>query len=83
MTLQALREQVGDDAFFAILRGWIDEHRDSTASTDDFVALAEEVSGDELDDLFQAWLYDPELPALSGPARRTASRRVGASPRTS
>ena len=28
MTLQALRERVGDDAFFEILRTWIDEHRD-------------------------------------------------------
>ena len=42
MTLQALREQVGDDDFFEILRTWIDEHRDSTASTEDFIALAEE-----------------------------------------
>ena len=39
MTLQALRERVGDDDFFAILRTWIDEHRDDTASTADFVAL--------------------------------------------
>ena len=50
MTLQALREQVGDDDFFEILRTWVDEHRDSTASTEDFIALAEEISGDELDD---------------------------------
>ena len=28
MTLQALRERVGDDAFFEILRTWVDEHRD-------------------------------------------------------
>ena len=41
MTLQALRERVGDDDFFEILRTWIDEHRDATASTADFVALAE------------------------------------------
>ena len=50
MTLQALREQVGDDDFFEILRTWIDDHRGGTASTEDFVALAEAVSGDELDD---------------------------------
>jgi aminopeptidase N len=64
MTLQALREQVGDDDFFEILRSWIDEHRDSTASTEDFVALAEEISGDQLDALFQTWLYDAGLPDL-------------------
>jgi len=64
MTLQALREQIGDDAFFELLPRWIEEHRGSTASTDDFIALAEEISGQELDGLFDAWLYDPELPSL-------------------
>jgi aminopeptidase N len=64
MTLQALREQVGDDAFFETLGRWIDEHRDSTGSTEDFVALAEEISGQDLGDLFQRWLYDEGLPDL-------------------
>jgi aminopeptidase N len=64
MTLQALREAIGDDAFFTVLRRWIDEHRGSVASTEDLVALAEEVSGQDLGDLFQRWLYDPQLPRL-------------------
>ena len=64
MTLQALRERVGDDDFFVILRTWVDEHRGEAASTKDFIALSERVSGDELDDLFQAWLYAEELPDL-------------------
>ena len=64
MTLQALREAVGDEAFFQILRRWVDEHRGGTASTEDFVALAEEVSGDGLDGLFESWLYGPTLPDL-------------------
>ncbi|MEO7572291.1 MAG: M1 family aminopeptidase, partial [Acidimicrobiales bacterium] len=64
MALQALRERIGDDAFFTVLRTWVDEHRNSTASTEDLVALAERISGAELDDLFQAWLYAPELPDL-------------------
>ena len=64
MTLQALREAVGDEAFFEVLRRWIDEHRDDTASTDQFIALAEEVSGDDLGALFQRWLYEEGLPEL-------------------
>ena len=64
MTLQALRERVGDADFFTILRRWIDEHRGGTASTDDFIALAEEVSGADLDGLFDAWLYADEVPEL-------------------
>jgi aminopeptidase N len=64
MALQALREAIGDDAFFTVLRTWIDEHRDSVASTADFIALAERVSGQSLDDLFQIWIYGPALPAF-------------------
>jgi aminopeptidase N len=64
MTLQALREEIGDDAFFTVLRTWVDRHRYDDASTADFIALAEEVSGRQLDDLFQRWLYGPGLPSL-------------------
>ncbi|MGH9274649.1 MAG: M1 family metallopeptidase [Acidimicrobiales bacterium] len=64
MTLQALREAIGDDAFFTVLRSWIDEHRDSAASTADFIALSERVSGRQLDELFDEWLYAPERPRL-------------------
>jgi aminopeptidase N len=64
MTLQALRERVGDDDFFAILRAWIDEHQDGTASTADFVALAERISGEDLGPLFHEWLYSPTQPDL-------------------
>ncbi len=64
MTLQALREEVGDDAFFRILRGWVDAHRFSTGSTKDFIALAEQVSGKDLAALFQRWLYEDGLPDL-------------------
>jgi aminopeptidase N len=61
-TLQALREAVGDPSFFTILRDWPAEHRGSHATTADFEALAERVSGQDLAALFQRWLYQPGLP---------------------
>ena len=64
MALQALREQIGDEAFFTVLRRWVDDHIDAVASTEDLVALAEAISGQPLDDLFQRWLYEPGLPSL-------------------
>ncbi len=64
MALQALRERVGDDSFFGIMRSWFVENDGGAASTEDLVALSERASGQELDDLFQAWLYAPELPGL-------------------
>jgi aminopeptidase N len=63
MTLQALRGAVGDTAFFSILRAWVSEHRYGTASTADFRALAEHVSGRPLGPLFERWLYTGTKPA--------------------
>jgi aminopeptidase N len=62
MTLHALRVTVGDDAFFRILPEWASRKRDSTATTREFIALAEEISGQQLDQLFQDWLYGTEQP---------------------
>jgi len=63
MTLQALREKVGDDRFFSILKTWYAEHRGGNVTTDDFIALAEQISKQKLNDFFQAWLYDDGRPA--------------------
>ncbi len=57
MTLQALRQKVGDAGFFAILRSWAAEYRYSNATTPQFIALAERVSGRRLDGFFHTWLY--------------------------
>ena len=62
MTLQALREKVGDDAFFAILRTWYAENRNGNVTTADFIALAERVSGQQLDRFFDVWLYEEGKP---------------------
>jgi aminopeptidase N len=62
MTLQALREKIGDDPFFQILRTWAAEHRYGTATTQEFIALSERVSGQDLDSFFDTWLYTPGKP---------------------
>jgi aminopeptidase N len=64
LTLHALRLEVGDEAFFEILRTYYDRYKFSNAVTDDFIAVAEEVSGKDLSDFFDAWLYDEQLPPL-------------------
>ena len=70
-TLQAVREAVGDAAFFRILRAWPVEHRYASASTADFEALVERESGQDLHALFEQWLFDPTEPSL-GPTPTTA-----------
>ena len=42
MTLQALREKIGDGDFFEIMRRWAAEHRYGNVRTPQFVALAEQ-----------------------------------------
>jgi aminopeptidase N len=62
MTLQALREKVGDGTFFSILRVWAAQHRYGNVTTAQFIALAEQVSGMQLDHFFDVWLYKPDKP---------------------
>ena len=81
LTLQALRTAVGDDAFFEIVRTWAAEKKDSTATTDEFIALAEKISGQQLDDLFTTWLYTKGKPAV-GPNGAAAARAVPVKPRS-
>lgn len=64
LTLHALRLTVGDEAFFEILRTYHARYKFGNASTEDFIAVAEEIGGQQLDDLFDAWLYDETLPPL-------------------
>ncbi|MCZ2828885.1 M1 family metallopeptidase [Modestobacter sp. VKM Ac-2986] len=60
--LQALRVEIGDPAFFAVLRAWTTENADGNVTTADFVALSERISGQQLDAFFQAWIYAPVKP---------------------
>jgi aminopeptidase N len=64
LTLHALRLAVGDEPFFALLRTYADTYRHGVARTADFVALAEEITGRDLDKFFDDWVYSAELPAI-------------------
>ena len=57
LVLHALRIDVGDDAFFRILKGWAREKQYGNASSADFIAYAEQTSGKNLKALFDTWLY--------------------------
>ncbi len=62
LTLYELREKIGSEPFARLLRLWAARHRHGNAGTPALVALAEEVSGQELDAFFQTWLYTPGKP---------------------
>ena len=63
MTLEALRERIGDTAFFRVMRTWYADHKYGNATTAQFVALAEQESGQDLGAFFDEWLYQPGKPA--------------------
>jgi len=62
-TLHALREEIGDEAFLAGARLWLERYDDATATTEDFEAVYEEVSGRDLSAFFDTWLRQPVKPA--------------------
>ena len=69
MTLHALRLEVGDEAFFEIVRRWARSNAGGNVTTAEFIALAEDVAGRELDALFETWLFTPAKPeGLEPPA---------------
>ncbi|WP_324787193.1 M1 family metallopeptidase [Streptomyces sp. H51] len=64
MALHELRVAVGDPAFFRILRAWATVHRYGHGTTAQFVRLARNVSGQDVDSLLKTWLYAPGKPDL-------------------
>jgi aminopeptidase N len=63
-TMVALRDLVGDEPVFALLRAWIDRYGGGTATTADFLELVEERLGSEALELAAAWLNDETIPPL-------------------
>jgi aminopeptidase N len=64
LVLHALRLTVGDEIFFNILSTYYQRYQYSNASTEDFIAVAEEVSGQDLGPFFDAWLYGSTMPPM-------------------
>ena len=62
LVVHALRKELGDDAFFNLLRTWIVERGGSTGSTAQFIALASQVAGRDLQPFFDDWLFAQLLP---------------------
>ncbi|HLK95734.1 MAG TPA: hypothetical protein VK365_08345 [Nocardioidaceae bacterium] len=64
MTLHRLRQRVGDADFFDILRRWARSQEGELVTTREFTRMAERISGRNLDNLFETWLFTPRKPKL-------------------
>jgi aminopeptidase N len=60
--LHALRKHVGDEVWFKGIKEYYRQFAHANATTTDFKNVMTNVSGKELDSLFQKWLYEPGLP---------------------
>jgi aminopeptidase N len=56
----ALREEIGDEAFFGALQNYYQRYKYQIAETEDLLAEFEASAGRQLDDLYQEWLFAAE-----------------------
>lgn len=65
MTMMALRNRIGVTDHRALLRSWAARKSGDNGSTEEFMALAESISGEDLDSFFTAWLFTAARPAAT------------------
>jgi aminopeptidase N len=65
LTLHALQQRLGAEAFFNLVRTWTTTYAHSTAGTAEFKALAASFANDNLDEFFDSWLLKQPLPSLA------------------
>lgn len=64
LTVHALRRELGDAAFFEVLRAWVADHEGGSVTTADFVAQVAKTAGRDVSGLIDAWVYSLALPPL-------------------
>ncbi|WP_340374506.1 M1 family metallopeptidase [Streptomyces sp. SS7] len=90
LVLYALRQLIGEGAFHAVERAFLARFRNSSASTEDYIAVACKVSGQDVSGFLRDWLYGtstprmpghpdwtvtPVPPSLTAPRRKSGARR--------
>lgn len=73
--LHMLRGVVGTEVFWKGIRSYYKKYKDLNASTEDFRREMEEVSGMDLEDFFDQWLYKPGTLQLKGTWQFDANKR--------
>ncbi|WP_445152690.1 M1 family metallopeptidase [Baekduia sp. Peel2402] len=66
LVLYALRQQIGTDAFVRLERAWVSRNRNGVASTQDFIKLASQISGQNLTTFLNDWVYGTTTPPMPG-----------------
>jgi hypothetical protein len=56
----ALRQELGDETYRAVLREYVEQYRWRVATPDDFLSVAESVAGRDLDGLYSQWILSEQ-----------------------
>ncbi|MFF7755334.1 M1 family metallopeptidase [Streptomyces sp. NPDC007971] len=66
LVLYAFWQLVGEDAFHAVERTFLERFRGGSASTDDYIAVASHVTGQDQSGFLRDWLYGTKTPRMPG-----------------
>ncbi|TIC84977.1 M1 family metallopeptidase [Nocardioides sp. GY 10113] len=75
---QELRERIGDEAFFALLRDWPADQENDTADRREYLRWIERETGEELTAFFGDWLLSPTTPDRDDTGSDDGNGRDGA-----
>jgi aminopeptidase N len=80
LVLFALRQKIGVATFERLERTWVSKYRGRSASSRDFIALASRVSGQDLGEFLDAWLFGTTTPPMPGHPDWTTTSSPKAAP---
>lgn len=63
--LRQIHNKVGDEAFFTMARGWVQQHKNSSADRSMFIAHVNRSTGQDLTAMINTWLDSPTTPGMS------------------
>lgn len=66
LVLYALQQKVGQEKFHAIETTFLQEYKDKSASTEDYIQVAQKVAGGDVGEFLKDWLYGTTTPAMPG-----------------
>ncbi len=73
MTLHQLRLEVGDRDFFKIIKTWAQTREGDNVKISEFIRLAEQISRENLDPLFDTWLFTAGKPVVASASSARSS----------
>ena len=62
--LNMLRHKLGDEVFWKGIQVYYDTYKDTNVMTDDFRKIMEKVSGEDLEDFFEQWIFTKGYPEI-------------------